>query len=95
VKLALNKNTKEAMAVKFIQNCKDNEDDIKKEIAVHKIVKHENIVKYFAHRSDNGSYFIFLEYICGGELFDYIKPNCGMNIQKANVYFHQLIKALV
>ena len=45
---------------------------IRKEVCLHKILNHENILKCFGSRIDANKQFIFLEYCAGGDLFDKI-----------------------
>ena len=74
VKLLVNRDTGEACAMKEI-NIKENQQAVKaaqKEICVHKLLKHHNIVQCYGSRIEAGAQFIFLEYLSGGELFDRI-----------------------
>ena len=74
VKLLVNRETGEACAMKEI-NIKENQQAVKaaqKEICVHKLLKHHNIVQCYGSRIEAGAQFIFLEYLSGGELFDRI-----------------------
>ncbi len=77
VKLLLNRTTGEACAMKEIDftACGSSEvarETVMKEICVHKLLKHDNIVKCYGSRQDADRQFIFLEYCAGGELFDKI-----------------------
>lgn len=73
VKLITN-NSGEAIAVKIVDFHKhpDALQNLKKEVAIHRMTKHENIIHFFGHRRDNTCEYIFLEYASGGELFDRI-----------------------
>ena len=75
VKLLVNRDTGEACAMKEI-NIKGEdsraEKTAKKEICVHKLLKHPNIVQCYGSRIESERQFIFLEYCSGGELFDRI-----------------------
>lgn len=64
---------------------------IKKEICVHRMLSHENIIKFYGQRQENDLQYIFLEYASGGELFDRIEPDIGMPQSHAHRYFSQLI----
>ena len=45
----------------------------RKEICVHKLLEHENVVRCYGSRTEKARLqFIFLEYCSGGELFDRI-----------------------
>ena len=36
------------------------------------MVNHENLIKYFGHRTTDECQYLFIEYASGGELFDRI-----------------------
>jgi len=74
VKLLVNRRTKDEVALKII-NLKDHpaaQEIVRKEIQIHKMLNHENIVKFFGSRNDMTVEYLFLEYVCGGELYDQI-----------------------
>ena len=75
VKLLVNRQTGEACAMKEIDlaaNPAAVADAVKKEICVHKLLDHENVVRCYGSRTEGQRQFIFLEYCAGGELFDRI-----------------------
>jgi len=98
VKLLVNRETGEACAMKEVDldNHPDQAENTRKEICVHKLLKHVNVVQcYGSRRLENHSrQFIFLEYCSGGELFDRIEPEVGMAEHQAQYYFNQLIAGL-
>lgn len=51
---------------------------VKKEICIHRNLRHENIITFYGNRRDDESRieYLFLEYAQNGELFDHI----GLNI---------------
>lgn len=93
VKLAVNVDTQEEVAVKFISLDKEASvrEDVRKEIAIHKMLKHSNVIRFYGSRTVGNVQYIFLEYACGGELFDRIEPDVGMSSASAQFYFRQLI----
>jgi serine/threonine-protein kinase Chk1 len=64
---------------------------IQKEVLIHKTLNHENIIKYYSSFQQLDKFYIILEYASGGELFDRIEPDFGMNVELAHKYFCQLI----
>ncbi|XP_037543337.1 serine/threonine-protein kinase Chk1 [Nematolebias whitei] len=96
VRLLVNRQTEEAVAVKVIDTSQSKEcaDNVKKEVCVHKILNHPNIVRFFGHRKEGQSVYLFLEYCTGGELFDRIEPDVGMPEPDAHRFFQQLIAAV-
>ena len=93
VKLAVNQETQEAVAVKIIDLTRTPtvSNDIRKEVCIHKMVSHENIIKFYGNRKSETRQYLFLEYACGGELFDRIEPDVGMPHHDAQRFYRQLI----
>jgi serine/threonine-protein kinase Chk1 len=95
VKLALNNRTQETRAVKIISlNLLNDKTAIQKEVLIHKTLHHENVIKYFQSFQQLDKFYIILEYASGGELFDRIEPDFGMNSDLAHKYFCQLISGV-
>ncbi|XP_026090747.1 serine/threonine-protein kinase Chk1-like isoform X2 [Carassius auratus] len=93
VRLLVNKKTEEAVAMKVVDmaKAKDCTENVKKEVCICKMLLHPNIVRFFGHRSEGTTQYIFLEYCSGGELFDRIEPDFGMPEKEAQRFFQQLI----
>ncbi|XP_013783485.1 serine/threonine-protein kinase Chk1-like [Limulus polyphemus] len=96
VKLLVNQTTGEAVAVKVLNlsNRKDAAESVRKEICIHRMLSHENIIKFFGQRSERSCQYIFLEYAAGGELFDRIEPDIGMPQPEAQRYFAHLLSGV-
>ncbi|KAM7374338.1 hypothetical protein PAMP_007004 [Pampus punctatissimus] len=96
VRLLVNRQTEEAVAVKVIDTSQAKEcaENVKKEVCVHKMLNHANIVRFFGHRKEGSTVYLFLEYCTGGELFDRIEPDVGMAEKDAHRFFQQLIGAV-
>ncbi|XP_065644325.1 serine/threonine-protein kinase Chk1 isoform X2 [Hydra vulgaris] len=96
VRLAINRKTQEAVAVKIVNADKlaGNKDCLKKEVCIHKMLQHSHIIKFYGQRTEKDRVYLFLEYAAGGELFDRIEPDVGMPIPQACRYFKQLINGL-
>ena len=104
VKLAINRDTKQPVAVKVIDCSKPHvaaaKDDIRKEIYILTVlseVKGDSclpIVRSYGHRVEGKLQFIFLEFMSGGELFDRIEPGEGMPESQAQRYFCQLLHGI-
>lgn len=96
VKLLIHRNTGEAIAMKMIDLKKhpDAGPAVKKEVCIHKFLKHPNILRYFGNRTEQTTEYIFLEYAAGGELFDRIEPDVGMTTEEARRYFIQIIAGI-
>lgn len=96
VKLAVNSETQEAVAVKIInlEKIPQAAENVRKEVCVHRMLNHDSIIKFYGFRKDDNIQYIFLEYASGGELFDRIEPDIGMAEVDANRYFRQLINGV-
>lgn len=96
VRLAINRKTQEAVAVKIVNADKlvGNKDNLKKEVCIHRMLEHNHIVKFYGQRTEADRIYLFLEYAPGGELFDRIEPDVGMPVPQANKYFKELINGL-
>ncbi|XP_064380427.1 serine/threonine-protein kinase Chk1 [Dromaius novaehollandiae] len=97
VQLAVNRRTEEAVAVKIVDMKRAAEcpDDVRKEICIHKMLSHEHVVRFYGHRREGATHYLFLEYCSGGELFDRIEPDVGMPEAEAQRFFQQLIAGVV
>ncbi|KAK6963384.1 serine/threonine-protein kinase Chk1 [Biomphalaria glabrata] len=95
VKLAVCRASMECVAVKIIHLTDSTvEENVKKEICIHRMVNHKNVIKFYGYRKANNIQYLFLKYACGGELFDRIEPDKGMKLRDALRYFHQLIEGV-
>ncbi|XP_067947691.1 serine/threonine-protein kinase Chk1-like [Watersipora subatra] len=96
VKLAVNDVTNTAVAVKIIRwnGDKQRSADIRKEVCIQKICNHDNIIRMYGTREDATSVYMLLEYASGGELFDRIEPDVGMDPFNAQRLFRQLMDAV-
>ncbi|KAL2238539.1 UNVERIFIED_CONTAM: CBL-interacting serine/threonine-protein kinase 3 [Sesamum indicum] len=98
VKFARNSETGEAVAVKILDKDKvlkhKMAEQIKREIATMKLIKHPNVVRIYEVMASKTKIFIILEFITGGELFDKIVNHGRMKEDEARKYFQQLINAV-
>ena len=95
VKLALHKITNEEVAIKILEKAKikNNKDleRIDKEIKYMKMLNHPNIVKIYEIFEDKDNYYISMEYVSGGELFNYIVKNKRLNENETSFFYSQII----
>lgn len=98
VKFAINTETGEKVAIKILDKEKIQKQNmgaqIKKEISIMKMVKHETVVKLYEVLASRTKIFIVLELITGGELFDKIVAEGRFDENTARYYFRQLIKGV-
>eukprot|EP00906_Rhabdomonas_costata_P008666 RCo012310 len=98
VKYAVNVETNQAYAIKIIdkaQLAKEHmEDQLKREIAIMKHLKHDNIVRMIEVLQTAKHIYIVLDLITGGELFDRIVAAKRFDEAVGRKYFQQLITAI-
>lgn len=107
VKLGLDPETNQKVAIKIFKKTHSLTAVIatmKKEIEIMKALKHKNIVNMIdlvengTYKKKNGSSYscfaIVLEYISGGELFEYVSSTGSFKEEVARTYFIQLVKGL-
>jgi len=96
VMLAVHRESRCCVAAKIVdlERLRNTSNMIEREINVHKLLKHENIIKYHGNRTIGKYRFIFTEYASGGELFDKIIPDHGMKTWEARSCFEQLLAGI-
>ncbi|KAK4874996.1 hypothetical protein RN001_011418 [Aquatica leii] len=95
VKLLMHRVSKEMLAAKIIdlKKHKDTAQNVHKEVKIHGILDHTNIIKLYGNRHvpEMKLEIIYLEFAAGGELFNKIEPDYGMAHAEAQRYFKQLM----
>ncbi|EPZ36814.1 Pkinase-domain-containing protein [Rozella allomycis CSF55] len=84
-------------AIKYIQYSSNPalQQQIHKEIIIHKALKHVNIIQVFEVADlPPVCTLLVMELASGGELFDRIEPDVGLEEQLTHFYFFQLIRAV-
>ena len=98
VKLGINKETKEKVAIKIIDKDKmikcNNIERIKREFKIIKELDHLNIIKTYSIRDDPKKFYIIMEYCEKGELFKYIIKNKKLKENEAAFFFYQIINGI-
>ncbi|KAK4482783.1 hypothetical protein RD792_009953 [Penstemon davidsonii] len=98
VKFARNSENGEPVAIKILDKDKvlkhKMAEQIRREIATMKLIKHPNVVRLYEVMASKTKIFIVLEFVTGGELFDKIVNDGRMREDEARKYFQQLINAV-
>ncbi|KIY45021.1 Pkinase-domain-containing protein, partial [Fistulina hepatica ATCC 64428] len=109
VKLARHSRTGKLAAIKIVskshlntqvslRNLADEVDRAKhvleREIAVMKLLDHPNILRFYDVWETSTDIYLIIEYVRGGELFDYICQKGRLETEEALDYFQQIIGAL-
>ncbi|CAL0320210.1 unnamed protein product [Lupinus luteus] len=95
VKLAKDTYSGQFFAVKILEKNKiidlNNTDQIKREIATLKVLKHPNVVRLYEVLASKTKIYMVLEYVTGGELFDKIQSKGKLTEAAARKIFQNLI----
>ncbi|KAI8049145.1 kinase-like domain-containing protein [Gilbertella persicaria] len=101
VKVGIHKVTGEKVAIKIISKSHlaanaSVEKAVKREIAVMKLISHPNIMSLLdvVDLSDSPNLYLVLEYVQGGELFEYLVSQGRLSEAEARKYFQQIIIGL-
>lgn len=99
VRLAIQKATNQKRAIKTIQKYRICEDLREKaqffnEVDILRQTDHPNIVRLYEFFEDEENYHLVLEYISGGELFDYIVKSKHLSEAIASKFMKQILSAV-
>ncbi|KAI8842970.1 kinase-like domain-containing protein [Chytridium lagenaria] len=97
VRVASHPESGELVAVKMVYKDPKRPDigkTLLKEATIHKSVSHVNTISLFATSEDEYAYYLIMEYGAGGELFDKIAPDVGVEENLAHFYFRQLVAGM-
>ena len=110
VRIARHTKTKQYAAVKIVSKnvlvhsrmslnslAEDHErvlQGIEREIVIMKLIEHPNIMRLYDVWETSTELYLILEYVEGGELFDYICENGRLSTSEALGYFQQIIAAV-
>lgn len=93
------KNPSNVMAVKMVDLAKNKQlvRQCRREALILRALRgHQNVIDYLSMRlNDQLQFQIFMAYADGGELFDQIEPDVGMDSNRARLFFTQLIDGLI
>jgi serine/threonine-protein kinase HSL1 (negative regulator of Swe1 kinase) len=68
---------------------------LEREIAVMKLLEHDNIVRLFDVWENSNELYLIMEYVEGGELFHYVEQRKGLHEDETIIIFRQIIAALL
>lgn len=98
VKIGEHQITKHKVAVKILNRQKIKSLDvvgkIRREIQNLKLFRHPHIIKLYQVISTPTDIFMIMEYVSGGELFDYIVKNGKLQEHEARRFFQQIISGV-
>ena len=98
VRLGINKQTNEKVAIKILERSKLKkiEDLIRfeREIEILKKLKHPNIVQLYCVIETERQIYLIMEYLKGIELFQYIILKKRLSEEEACIYFQQIISGI-
>ena len=98
VKLAINRQTEQTVAIKILIKSKISKERDKqrldKEIEILKSLRHPNIVHLFSDVHTKHYLYLIMEYIQGIELLKYISSSSKLPEEEACFYFRQIISSI-
>ena len=98
VRLGINKQTGEKVAIKILEKIKliksTDKVRLRREISILKKLRHPNIVQLYSVIETQHQIFLIMEYIKGQELYQYILVNKKMSEEEACFYFKQIISGI-
>ncbi|KAG4305191.1 hypothetical protein PORY_001361 [Pneumocystis oryctolagi] len=100
VRLCRDLYSKDIFAVKFIHKKLATVNSVTKkqiacEVALHRLCTcHHNVLQFIASNENSNWRWIALEYAHGGDLFDKIEPDLGVDPEIAHYFFSQLISGV-
>lgn len=97
VKEAESKKTKESFAVKIVDKTAlttEDETALKDEIFILKTLKHDNIIRLYDVFDENDKYYLVMERMGGGELFDRVVKKAYYNEKEARDCCRILFEAI-
>ncbi|KAJ3213925.1 hypothetical protein HDU67_002289 [Dinochytrium kinnereticum] len=98
VKLAIDNETNRRVALKVIHKSTIKKPEhitrIKREVRIMRLLNHPNIVKLYDVAETDKDIILAMEYVEGGELFDYIVAQNRLNDKTARRIFRQILSAV-
>lgn len=93
-RLMRNKETKELVAMKYIERGRKIDENVAREIINHRSLRHPNIIRFKEVVLTHTHLGIVMEYAAGGELFDRICNAGRFSEAEARYFFQQLISGV-
>ena len=98
VKLGINKNSGEKVAIKILDKTKIVEkEDLERIIREMKMLAeldNEHVIKVYQIYEDDNNYLIIMEYCEGGELFNYIVEKQRLSENETAFFYYQIIEGI-
>ncbi|KAH9254282.1 hypothetical protein BASA81_007672 [Batrachochytrium salamandrivorans] len=97
VRLATHTLTGQKVAVKIIDKNKLDKSTSKKlfrEVRIMKLLNHKNIVRLYEVIDTPDELYLIMEYVSGGEIFDYLVAHGRMKEKDARKHFREIVSAL-
>jgi serine/threonine protein kinase len=97
VRLATNRATNDKVAIKIVDRKNlpaDDEESLRSEVEILQKMNHPNIVRCFDFFEEEKNFYVVMEYLDGGELFDRIVKKTCYNEKEARDLVATLLKAI-
>lgn len=97
VKLGVHTITTKKVAVKIVDKSKIQQSvlaKVEREITIMKLIEHHNVLQLYDVYESKKNLFLVLEYVGGGELFEYLVQRQRLHATEARKFFRQIISAI-
>jgi len=97
VKLGIHNVTQKKVAVKIVDKAKIQPNvlaKVEREITIMKLIEHHNVLKLYDVYESKKNLFLVLEYVGGGELFEYLVKKGRLPLSEAKRCFRQIVSAV-
>jgi len=93
-RLCTDNQTGEKVAIKYIERGAKIDNNVKREITNHRLLRHKNIVQFIKISLTETHLAIIMEYAAGGELFNRICEAGRFSENEARYFFQQLVSGV-
>eukprot|EP00112_Aurelia_sp_Birch-Aquarium-sp1_P005311 Seg160.7_Seg160.8 transcript_id=Seg160.7_Seg160.8/GoldUCD/mRNA.D3Y31 product="Serine/threonine-protein kinase BRSK2" protein_id=Seg160.7_Seg160.8/GoldUCD/D3Y31 len=97
VKLGVHSASKKKVAIKIVDRTKLAPHiltKVEREIAIMKLINHPNILGLYDVYENRKNLYLVLEYVGGGELFEYLVKKKRLQVMEARRFFRQIVSAV-
>eukprot|EP00800_Vazella_pourtalesii_P011620 TRINITY_DN2796_c0_g1_i1.p1 TRINITY_DN2796_c0_g1~~TRINITY_DN2796_c0_g1_i1.p1 ORF type:complete len:661 (-),score=92.55 TRINITY_DN2796_c0_g1_i1:803-2785(-) len=97
VKIGTHIASRNRVAIKIVNREKLSQNillKVEREIAIMKLIEHPHVLRLFDVYENKKHLYLVLEYVSGGELFDYLVKKGKLSENEARKFFRQIISAM-
>ncbi|XP_057317155.1 serine/threonine-protein kinase BRSK2-like isoform X2 [Hydractinia symbiolongicarpus] len=97
VKMGIHSTTGKKVAIKIVDKCKIQPSvlaKVEREITIMKLIEHHNVLQLYDVYESKKNLFLVLEFVGGGELFEYLVGRGRLSVIEAKTFFRQIVSAV-